>query len=639
MKSPHGPMTYQGVKSLDLSALQLPGNPNNIVQTVRSWLALLLDSPLASTRPPRLIKAQAQRFCSGYQAEVIRLSRLSHLLNCSVVVDDLGTFVVSLHREFKSTPIFKEYELWYKTLDPSVYRYISSFLKYGKKSEYFDPKFQPTAFRGWCETENQLEGRRFPSHIVDDLREIIRASGLRINYDDLLYRFGPGNVSESSIRGAPSKARSIRFHERLDRVFVSRESECGSHPHHHYLLPDVKLWEKGRRSVKMRSIEHGRYKTVVKDVTTERNIVMMPNSFQYFQQGLREALRRATQRTVFNTIIDLTSQERNREAALLGSKTRKLSTTDLSKASDTLHGDLILSIFPDHIVELMEGCRVDKVLLPSGHVVRMNAYGSMGDAMCFDVQCIFFGAVSFLAAYLDRQGIPVREYLTWDVPVHTGDPYCDPHTCVYGDDLTNPVCQTEAVMSLLSALGLNVNSSKSFTGGQGYRESCGIEALLGEDVTPVTNKVKGIRDNHPKFIQSAIDMANRLFEAGYYHCRQSWIDFLPQYTYLFTHPESPYRRQSSLLLGYESNTHVRRRWITPEKSTKRNPCLYRMEYEVRILRSRVKEVITDQYDMYQLRQHLQRPAVEKGKLPNNPGRKPPSGDTGRPVLHSVWMAV
>jgi hypothetical protein len=41
------------------------------------------------------------------------------------------------------------------------------------------------------------------------------------------------------------------------------------------------------------------------------------------------------------------------------------------------------------------------------------------------------------------------------------------------------------ITSILTRLGFRVNRSKSFTGGQSFRESCGVFAFEGEVVTPV----------------------------------------------------------------------------------------------------------------------------------------------------------
>jgi hypothetical protein len=51
--------------------------------------------------------------------------------------------------EFKSTPIFREYLFWRDTGDPSVFTYILTFLRFGKKVEFIDETLSQSALRAW----------------------------------------------------------------------------------------------------------------------------------------------------------------------------------------------------------------------------------------------------------------------------------------------------------------------------------------------------------------------------------------------------------------------------------------------------------------------------------------------------------
>lgn len=70
---------------------------------------------------------------------------------------------------------------------------------------------------------------------------------------------------------------------------------------------------------------------------------------------------------------------------------------------------------------------------------------------------------------------------------------------IYGDDIICDYRTTDRVLILLSHCGLRVNSSKSFIGGSPFRESCGVFAFNGEDVTPFLFRVP----NHGNTINGA----------------------------------------------------------------------------------------------------------------------------------------
>jgi hypothetical protein len=89
---------------------------------------------------------------------------------------------------------------------------------------------------------------------------------------------------------------------------------------------------------------------------------------------------------------------------------------------------------------------------------------TMGSAVCFPIETIVFYSIS--KAVLQLFG-------------YTGDPY------VYGDDIIVPTKYAGYVMDVLEAYGFVVNREKSFTNPRlAFRESCGVNGLLGVDVTP-----------------------------------------------------------------------------------------------------------------------------------------------------------
>jgi hypothetical protein len=98
----------------------------------------------------------------------------------------------------------------------------------------------------------------------------------------------------------------------------------------------------------------------------------------------------------------------------------------------------------------------------------------MGNATTFPVESLVFLAVA-LAACLHKHGLQVtprscKTFLTGKL-------------AVFGDDIIIPKECRETCVDLLEALGFRVNRAKSFWTGK-FRESCGIDAFDGHNVTP-----------------------------------------------------------------------------------------------------------------------------------------------------------
>jgi hypothetical protein len=118
----------------------------------------------------------------------------------------------------------------------------------------------------------------------------------------------------------------------------------------------------------------------------------------------------------------------------------------------------------------------------------------MGNATTFPVQSLVFWAIC--VASLQRQGF-----------------HQPGAVFVFGDDIIIPSECAERVIDDLETFGLLCNRSKSFYKGA-FRESCGVDAFNGIDVTPVRWKTT-LDAEHATGMQSLSDIAMRLRLAGY----------------------------------------------------------------------------------------------------------------------------
>lgn len=118
----------------------------------------------------------------------------------------------------------------------------------------------------------------------------------------------------------------------------------------------------------------------------------------------------------------------------------------------------------------------------------------MGNATTFPVQSLVFWAIC--VASMQRLGFH-----------QPGAAF------VFGDDIIIPAECVENVINDLESFGLLVNKEKSFWRG-GFRESCGVDAFNGVNVTPVRWKTT-IDAEHLTGLQSLSDIGMRLRIAGY----------------------------------------------------------------------------------------------------------------------------
>jgi hypothetical protein len=171
----------------------------------------------------------------------------------------------------------------------------------------------------------------------------------------------------------------------------------------------------------------------------------------------------------------------------------KLATLDLKDASDRLRLDIVQSLFPENWAEALTACRSGSTELPDGRLITLNKHAPMGSAVCFPVMAlVIWSLLTAIAPKTERKLI-----------------------LVYGDDIIVPSHLAEAAMSVLEAVGLAVNTSKSFVRGP-FRESCGKEYFNGKDITPV--RLRQYLSDDVESLMSCISFSNNYtLQSGYSH--------------------------------------------------------------------------------------------------------------------------
>lgn len=361
------------------------------------------------------------------------------------------------------------------------------------------------AFAEFTQVERDLSGfileARDDQHFAD-VSHVLWGSALQ--GDDILCRavprHGPGATAES-ISGN-RKYIHRRWHERLEDAFPFLENAYSISASSEGIFESVTFVPEVQE-------EPVRVITVPKTLKGPRIIAIEPVCTQYVQQGISRELVRVLERTrISRGHVNFSDQSINRSLALTSSKSGRYATIDLSSASDRvplIGVERMLRCSP-FLLEAILACRSKSAKLPDNSVLELEKFASMGSALCFPIEAMYFYTICVMAL-LDKHNLPVTYEECYKV---SRDVY------VYGDDIIVPVHAVEAVTEALHKYNCKVNTTKSFWNGK-FRESCGMDAYDGEEVTPtyIRHPAPGNRQEAQRLI-SWIETSNLFYKKGYW---------------------------------------------------------------------------------------------------------------------------
>jgi hypothetical protein len=359
-----------------------------------------------------------------------------------------------------------------------------------------------------------------------------------IQPDMFVPRHGPGATAEG-VRGN-SKYLWQRWYERLEPYFPFFPM-CYS-----YSAFGEGVFEKVT-FVPEEEEDPVRVTLVPKTLKAPRVIAIEPVCMQYAQQAVQSVLVKRIERYwLTRGHVNFTDQTVNQNLALTSSKTGRYATIDLSDASDRVLLDVAALVFESNPIlwDSIQACRSRAAILPDGRLVSpLRKFASMGSALCFPVEAMVFYTICVIAL-LDNRNLPYISKYIYDV---TRDIF------VYGDDLIVPADEAIAVLDYLQKYHCKVNTSKTFVTGK-FRESCGVDAYDGEEVTPtyLRHMPPQNRQQAPELV-SWVATANNFYRKGYWRAAslmfctcERLLGELP-----YVSPTSPGLGRVSLL-GYRS---------------------------------------------------------------------------------------
>lgn len=321
-----------------------------------------------------------------------------------------------------------------------------------------------------------------------------------IDLECLIPHHGPGSTQEKVLGNAKYIPSNYPWINRLSQDFPLEETLFSTDECYH-------LWDGTVETIDMEIEPSVRVVSVPKTLKTPRIIALEPVSMQMCQQAVKDVVVREIERSPLTAgHVNFSDQSINGTLALRASIDRSFATLDLSAASDRVSKDIIylmLSVHPQ-LRSLVFNTRSHTADV-NGEIIWLNKFASMGSALCFPMEALYFFILS-IQALLENRDLPVT--LT-NIKKVCKDVY------VYGDDIIVPINDVDAVVNTLSSFGNVVGLSKSFSRGF-FRESCGVDAYKGFDITPIyLRQIPPTAGDQASRIVSCIETANQLHKVGF----------------------------------------------------------------------------------------------------------------------------
>jgi hypothetical protein len=356
---------------------------------------------------------------------------------------------------------------------------------------------EATVVSRFIQNEHEVKGHVLPddgphSSVRTLARRLVNRVLGSLDPRNIRPKHGPGAVA-SGERGN-SKYEWSRKYQRLHNKY----------PYYEYFSPSLTRLSHESNWYRLLKPELNPIAKVVlvpKDSRGPRLISMEPLEIQWIQQGLhRLIVDRVESHPLTREEVRFTDQAPNGQEALKSSLSGDFATIDLKDASDRISLSLAREIFPKDLFEHMESCRSVATELPDGTLQSLSKFAPMGSALCFPVLALVVWSLTSATLRLKHRSR--RRVL------------------VYGDDLIVPSEDYDDVVEVLRSHGLEVNLDKSFRHGP-FRESCGVDAFKGVNVTPVRWR-RSFDSSLPSssVYCHLIDMSEHLFNRGFWKsCR------------------------------------------------------------------------------------------------------------------------
>lgn len=329
------------------------------------------------------------------------------------------------------------------------------------------------------------------------------------------FRHGPGAISEAT--GPTNKYCWSNWSDLLES-----EYPIADFGFHHFSSWAARCDESTSvERIQSESARPSRLIAVPKTFATPRLIAAEPSEHQWCQQNVWHYFCRRVHSTWLLGFVHFRDQSRNQRLCLKGSRDNSLATVDLSAASDRVTCHAVGQYFRSNpgLLSCLRACRTRCVTqtlvetLPKD--VWLRKFSTMGSACTFPVETLVFLGIALSAVLTVRRLRPTLG----NIKSLMGE------VAIFGDDVVIPVDSRELFVCALEVLYFKVNDHKSFWTGR-FRESCGVDAFDGVDVTPVY--WHRAYDGGPESLASVTECANNFYSKWLLNTAAYLASTLPQ---------------------------------------------------------------------------------------------------------------
>jgi len=274
-----------------------------------------------------------------------------------------------------------------------------------------------------------------------------------------------------------------------------------------------------------------------------RLIAAENTSNMWCQQILRRFVETGVSKhPILKSMIHFRDQTINQKAALKASIDRKSWTVDLSSASDRVSCRFVERMFRKNSFFLhgLIAARTPQIkqVIDKRHpdVYSLRKYTTMGSACTFPIETVIFLTFCISSILIVRGQQATSKNIA----------RLASETRVFGDDIIIPNDSGQVLEILLTHFDFKVNQSKTHRNGS-FRESCGMEAYEGHDVTPAY--ILQVPDaRKPETIISAVECSNNFYKKGWWRTAAYIKSIVPR-------GNIPVVHRTSGCFGFTSNLH------------------------------------------------------------------------------------
>lgn len=314
-------------------------------------------------------------------------------------------------------------------------------------------------------------------------------------------KHGPGAVSDQ--RYGSYKYDFKTWPERLDSSFPYADFAFANYAQ----VPMIPI--NSRLHMQLQKEMPAKLCAVPKTLSKPRLIASEPTSSQWCQQIIKDYFYRRVQGSLISRFVSFDNQEGNGSLALEASIEGSHATIDLSSASDRVscwHVERLFRRLPC-LLRALQSTRTREVTqdicAKSPKLYELRKFSTMGNATTFPVQSLLFLSMALgTLAFVRGQKVNYRFLRRLG----------SRQVRVFGDDIIVPKDCSAAMVGLLETFRMKVNLGKTCLTGR-FRESCGVDAYGGQDVTSVSILSKPSTAS-PGSIVSSVDIHHNLAEAG-----------------------------------------------------------------------------------------------------------------------------